>query len=104
MTGACLAQAGHEVLGVDVNSEKVALVNGGRSPVVEPGLGDLVAQVVRAGRLRATLSTEEAVASTEVALLCVGAPARRNGALDRSFLEGVSRGIGSALRHRARRC
>jgi GDP-mannose 6-dehydrogenase len=101
VTGACLARAGHEVLGVDVNPEKVALVNGGRSPVVEPGLGDLLAQVVRAGRLHATLSTEEAVASTDVALICVGAPERRNGALDGRVLEGVSRGIGCALQHRA---
>ncbi len=101
VTGACLARAGHEVVGVDVNPEKVALIAGGRSPVVEPGLGDLVAQVVRGGRLRATLSTEEAVAATDVALLCVGTPGRRNGALDVSALESASRAIGHALCHRA---
>src|SRR5262249_31782705 len=78
-----------------------ALVSQGRSPVVEPGLGDVLAQVVRGGRLRATLSTEEAVAATDVALLCVGTPGRRNGAPDVSALQSASRAIGHALRHRA---
>ena len=62
VTAACLARAGHEVTGVDVNHEKVAMVNDGASPVVEPGLGDLLAGVVGHGRLRATVSSEKAVA------------------------------------------
>jgi GDP-mannose 6-dehydrogenase len=101
VTGACLARAGHEVIGVDVNPEKVAMLQGGRSPVVEPGLGDLVAQVVRAGRLRATASVEEAVAFSDLALVCVGTPGLHNGAPDAGALEGLSREIGRALRRRA---
>jgi len=51
---------GHEVVGVDVNRDKVAAVNAGRSPIVEPGLDELLASVA-AGRLRATGCTQEAM-------------------------------------------
>ncbi len=94
VTSACLAQAGHEVTGVDVNHEKVAMVNAGASPIVEPGLGDLLTGVVAAGRLRATSSGEKAVADTDLALICrrgadpgprpgCRAPFRRDGARGR---------------------
>jgi len=82
VTSACLAQAGHEVTGVDVNHEKVAMVNAGASPIVEPGLGDLLTGVVAAGRLRATSSGEKAVADTDLALICVGTPSQANGRPD----------------------
>jgi GDP-mannose 6-dehydrogenase len=97
VTGTCLARAGHQVVGVDVNPDKVAMVNGGRAPVVEPGLGDLVAQMVRAGRLRATASVKEAVEESDVALVCVGTPGRANGSLDVTALQAVSHALGAAL-------
>jgi UDP-glucose 6-dehydrogenase len=56
VTAACLAKAGHRVIGVDVNVEKVAMVNAGVAPVVEPGLGELLAEVVQGGQLVATTS------------------------------------------------
>ena len=74
VTAACLARDGHQVIGVDVNADKVGAINDGVSPIVEPGLGDIVARVVREGRLRATLSADEAVERSEVALICVGTP------------------------------
>ncbi len=98
VTTACLAKAGHEVIGVDVNADKVALINAGRSPVVEPGLGDLLAEVVQAGRVRATTASGEAVGGTDLALLCVGTPGRANGQLDVSALQRVGEEIGRALR------
>jgi len=66
VTAASLAKAGHEVIGADVNAEKVAMVNGARPPVVEPGLAELLAEVVGEGRLRATTSSDEAVADSDV--------------------------------------
>ena len=66
VTAACLARAGHEVVGVDINAEKVAMINAVTPPVVEPGLAELLAQVVGAGRLRATTSSDEAVADSDV--------------------------------------
>jgi GDP-mannose 6-dehydrogenase len=102
VTSACLAQAGHHVVGVDVNAEKVKLVNAGVSPLVEPGLDELIAEVVGTGRLTATGFAEEAVSATGVALVCVGTPCRANGQLDVRALTRVIEEIGAALRGAAR--
>jgi GDP-mannose 6-dehydrogenase len=97
VTAACLARAGHEVVGVDVSADKVAMLRDGRSPIVEPGLGELLAAVVGDGRFRATSSPEEAVAHTDLAMICVGTPGRRNGQLDVGALARVGAQIRSAL-------
>src|SRR4029077_16277510 len=89
VSAAWFAGDGHEVVGVDVNADKVASINAGRSPIVEPGLGDLLSRGVAQGRLRATTSTEDAFRSSEVSILCVGPPSRRNGSLDLTYLERV---------------
>jgi GDP-mannose 6-dehydrogenase len=101
VSGACLAREGHSVVGVDVSADKVALINAGRSPVVEPGLDELIGRLVREGRLRATADAEEAVAATDLALVCVGTPSRANGSLDVAALERVSQEIGHAVAHRS---
>src|SRR3989454_11964725 len=101
VTAACLAKAGHEVVGVDISAEKVAMVNGARPPVVEPGLAELLAEVVGEGRLRATTSSDEAVADSDVSLICVGTPSRATGALDVEAIARTGHSIGTALRKRA---
>src|SRR4051812_32187880 len=98
VSAASFAADGHQVVGVDVNPEKVAAVNEGRSPIVEPGLPELLAECVKSGRLRATTDTADAVAATDVSLLCVGTPSRKNGSLDLQYLERVSEEVGRALR------
>jgi GDP-mannose 6-dehydrogenase len=100
VTGGCLARAGHEVIGVDVSEDKVAMVNSGRSPVVEPGLAELLSEVVRNGKLRASSSTQDAVHGSDLALLCVGTPSRSNGQLDVGAVQRVGQQIGRALRKR----
>lgn len=97
VTAACLAKAGHEVIGVDIDEEKVAMINSGASPVVEPGLGPLVGEVVAARRLRATISTAEAVRNATIGLICVGTPGRASGELRVDALERVGQEIGRAL-------
>jgi GDP-mannose 6-dehydrogenase len=98
VTAACLAKAGHQVTGVDINPDKVAMVNAGTSPLVEPGLGDLLAEVTAAGRLQATTSTEEGVSGSDLAMICVGTPSRDNGQLDVDAIRRVAEGIGQRLR------
>jgi len=100
VTAACLAKAEHRVIGVDVNPDKVAMVNAGRSPLVEPGLGDLLADATAAGRLSASTSAEEAVGASELALICVGTPSRDNGQLDVEAVRRVAEQIGQCLRER----
>src|SRR5256885_7425585 len=72
VSAASFAADGHEVVGVDINKQKVATVNRGRSPIVEPGLDDLLARAVAEKQLRATTDTAKAVCDTEVSLICVG--------------------------------
>src|SRR4029077_20485545 len=97
VTAACLAKAGHEVIGVDTDEEKVAMINGGASPVVEPGLGALMSDVVAQRRLRATISTPEAVRNATIGLICVGTPGGPSGLLRVDALERVGQEIGRAL-------
>jgi GDP-mannose 6-dehydrogenase len=98
VSAACLAADGHTVVGVDTNKVKVDLLNEGRSPVVEAGLGELVAESVSAGRLRATTDCAEAVGATDLGFICVGTPSRANGSLDLAYLRRVAEEIGEALR------
>ncbi len=98
VSAASFAGDGHEVVGVDVNADKVASINAGCSPIVEPGLEDLLGECASQGRLRATTDTDDAIRSTDVSLLCVGTPSRKNGSLDLQYLERVSEQIGRSLR------
>jgi GDP-mannose 6-dehydrogenase len=98
VSAASFASDGHDVIGVDVNPEKVAAVNDGQSPIVEPGLDELLQQGVSERRLRATTSTEVAVHETDLSLVCVGTPSRKNGSLDLSYLARVCEQIGEALK------
>ncbi|MDF1901728.1 nucleotide sugar dehydrogenase [Mycolicibacterium smegmatis] len=103
VTAACLASRGHSVIGVDVRREKVDMINRGQSPVVEGGLGELIFGEVAAGRLSATTNPADAVANTDIALVCVGTPSAANGSLLTTYLERVSEDIGAALAGRAGR-
>jgi len=98
VSAAALADDGHDVVGVDVVADKVNAVNEGRSPIVEPGLADLLRRGVDAGCLRATTSTEDAVRATDLSLICVGTPSRKNGSLDLTYLTRVCQEIGQVLR------
>ena len=98
VSAAAFAEDGHEVVGVDVVADKVAAVNEGRSPIVEPGLAELLQRGVQSGRLRATTSTEDAVRSTDLSLICVGTPSRKNGSLDLTYLTRVCQEIGEVIR------
>ncbi|MFC1400598.1 MULTISPECIES: UDP-glucose/GDP-mannose dehydrogenase family protein [Streptacidiphilus] len=76
---ACMAELGHEVLGVDVEPDKIAALRAGRVPFYEPGLEELLAKHVASGRLRFTTSYQEAAEFGEVHFSCVGTPQRQDG-------------------------
>ncbi len=97
VSAACFAKLGHDIIGVDVNEEKVALINRGKSPIIEAQLGDLLEQGVGSGRIIATSDQIEAIARTEVSLICVGTPSQPNGNLNMDAVEAVCRQIGSAI-------
>jgi GDP-mannose 6-dehydrogenase len=94
---ACLADQGHMVVGVDVNPEKLQILGKGRSPIVEKDIDALVGRGVKEGRLRVTSSALEAIADTDLSLVCVGTPSRANGSLDVSAVEAVVEQIGQAI-------
>jgi GDP-mannose 6-dehydrogenase len=99
----CFANDGFEVIGVDVNAAKVALMNEGRSPIVEARIGDLIADAVRVGRLRATTDVAEAVVDSEISVVSVGTPSSPNGRVSLDALRRVSEQIGCALRRKTGR-
>src|ERR1043165_1555044 len=78
VSAACFAKDGHEVVGADVNATKVEMINAGQSPIVEAGVGELIGEMVAAGRLRVTTEAREAVSSSDLSLVCVGTPSHAN--------------------------
>jgi GDP-mannose 6-dehydrogenase len=97
VTAVCLAHKGHNVIGVDLTPTKVEAMQAGRSPVVEPRVGDLSSASYAAGRLHATSDSEHAVLNSEISFLCVGTPSLRNGKLDLGHIEPVCNEIGRVL-------
>ena len=102
VSSACFASEGHRVIGVEVSQAKVDQINAGRSTIVEEGIADMVADVVKAGRLSATTVVREAVLGSEISLVCVGTPSRPNGSIELAYVVRVSQQIGEALRHKGR--
>ncbi|ODU04099.1 MAG: GDP-mannose dehydrogenase [Pseudonocardia sp. SCN 72-86] len=103
VSAACLADRGHDVIGVDVNPHKLALIREGHTPVIEEGMSDLVASAVNSGRLTVTDDVDAAVAATDVSIVCVGTPSGAGGGLSTAYLERASADIGRALRDKAGR-
>ncbi|HUE84271.1 MAG TPA: UDP-glucose/GDP-mannose dehydrogenase family protein [Pyrinomonadaceae bacterium] len=97
VSAACFARDGHQVIGVDVNPLKVEIINDGRSPIVEPHLNELMLEALQAGRLRATTNAADAIAATDVSLLCVGTPGNASGSLDLTHIKNSCKEIGIAL-------
>jgi GDP-mannose 6-dehydrogenase len=102
VSSACFSDSGHEVIGVDTNGLKVQIINEGRSPVVEPGVEDLIGRGVKDQRVRATTDATEAVRNTDISLVCVGTPGQSNGSLDLSYVKGACKQIGIALEGKGR--
>jgi GDP-mannose 6-dehydrogenase len=100
VSAACLADLAHQVVGVDVNADKLAAVRDGRSPIVEPGLDALLAAATASGRLTVCDDAARAVADTDLSMICVGTPSKANGDLDTSYIARVVEQIGVGLQQR----
>jgi GDP-mannose 6-dehydrogenase len=98
VSAGCLAQDGHEVIGVDPERTKVDLINSGRSPIIEKGIGEIVAEQVAAGKLRASTDVAAAVRHTDLVLVCVGTPSLPNGGIDLRYIRRVCEQIGTTLK------
>jgi UDPglucose 6-dehydrogenase len=96
-TGACFAHLGHDVICADVVPEKVARLSRGEIPIVEAGLDNLVADGLRAGRLRFVLGAANAVPDAEFVYLCVPTPQGADGSADLSYLETAASEIRELL-------
>jgi len=98
VSGACLADFGHEVVCIDKDPGKIAALNEGRMPIYEPGLDTLVAENVRAKRLSFSTDLKPAVAQAQAVFIAVGTPSRRgDGFADLSYVYAAAREIAEAL-------
>jgi GDP-mannose 6-dehydrogenase len=102
VTAACFAEEGHQVVGVDVSSTKVNMINEGRTPIIEDRIGELVESNVKLRRMRATQDVSAALEASDMAIVCVGTPSRRDGSLDQQYIEHVVGQIGDELKNRDR--
>jgi len=100
VSGACLADFGHDVVCIDKDPGKIERLNAGVMPIYEPGLAELVASNVRAGRLSFTTSLAEGIAGAQAIFIAVGTPSRRgDGHADLSYVYGVAQEIAENLRN-----
>lgn len=97
VSGACLAEMGNEIVGVDPNELKVDMVNSARAPIVEQGFPELMEKVVNAGSFTATTDWMQAVTDTDMAIVCVGTPSNANGSIDLKYVRRVAENIGEAM-------
>lgn len=97
VSAACLARDGHDVVAVDVDPQKVAAIQAGRSPIVERELPELIAAMVAEGRLRATTDVAKAVHESEASFVCVGTPSAPDNSIGLDYVRGVCAEIGRAL-------
>jgi len=97
VSAACLADQGHDVIGVDINQAKMDHINSGKSPIIEEGMDELVARVIEKKKLVATFDAKKAIMESEITLITVGTPSLENGNLDLTYVERVAAKIGNLL-------
>lgn len=98
VTGACLADFGHEVTCIDADTSRIAALERGEVPIYEPGLAELLRSNMGAGRLSFSTALGEAVAAADVVFIAVGTPSRRgDGHADLSYVHAVAREVAAHL-------
>ena len=100
VSAACLAKLGNQVIGVDVNPDKVDLINQGIPTIIEQGIAEMVGEQHLAGTLSATINSKEALGKAEICLICVGTPSDKKGLTDLSYIWLVANQICEAIAER----
>jgi GDP-mannose 6-dehydrogenase len=103
VSAGCLANDGHEVIGVDPVQTKVDLINKGQSPIIEADISEIMAKTVKSGKLRATTDPVEGIRETELSFVCVGTPSQSNGNLDLRYIRRICEQIGEAIKNKSAR-
>lgn len=98
VTGTCLADMGNEVIGLDIDADKIARLQAGELPIYEPGLEELVKRNVEAGRLKFTTSYEEALPGADFAFIAVGTPQGEDGSADLKYVEKAAQSIAHVIK------
>lgn len=99
VSGACLADFGHSVICMDKDASRIAVLRRGAVPIYEPGLQEIIAANVQAGRLSFTISLTDSVADADVVFVAVGTPSRRgDGHADLSYVEAAARELARTIR------
>lgn len=98
VSAACLANEGHHVTGIDIDTAKIRMINSGRSPVIEEGLEEAIKRAVDSGRLKATNNDVKHLDQAHASIICVGTPSNENGSLNLESMKRVSEQIGNYLR------
>src|ERR1019366_7199983 len=97
VSGACLAELGNDVLCLDVDPRKIAILQQGGVPIYEPGLEDVIKDNVASGRLRFTTDVAESVAHGLVQMIAVGTPSGEDGSADLQYVIAAARNIGRTM-------
>ncbi|HXF62104.1 MAG TPA: UDP-glucose/GDP-mannose dehydrogenase family protein [Caldilineaceae bacterium] len=98
-TGTCFADMGNQVTCIDIDQEKIEMLRRGQTPIYEPGLSEMIARNVKAGRLRFTTSYEEALADTEFIFICVGTPSGVDGEAELRYVRMAAESIAQTMTH-----
>ena len=93
VTGACLAEAGHDVVCTDINAERIKMLNAGEVPIYELHLGEILDSARKAGKISYTADTGEAIRAGDAIFICVGTPPKESGEADLSAIDSVARQI-----------
>lgn len=101
VSAGCLSQKGHIVYGVDVDENKVNLVNSGRATIIEDGLDEIIESGVKSGNIIATTDSKWAVENSEIGIICVGTPNTANGHLNMEYILKVSEQIALTLKSKS---
>ncbi len=96
-TGTCLAEIGHQVICIDNNEEKIAMLKREEMPIYEPGLEEMVKRNVHKGRLSFSTSIAEGVERSDIIFIAVNTPPRVDGGADLSYVEKVSREVAEVM-------